>query len=385
MSMADFIEDNEQAILADWQRFAGSLLPAAEGLTGQQLRNLAQQILSSVVADMRTGQTEKARGEKSRGDLQGDRSSLGRTAKGHAAERLTAGFTLNQLVAEYRALRASIIKRWRAAHDGALNDEALEELTRCNEAIDESLAESVGWYNSRIEEARELLNGVLAHDLRNPLGSILAGVEVLLLDESLRPQHTATAVRIRNSGRRMQTMINDLLDFTRTRLGTGLPIDISHHDLGRIVVGVVEELRTYHPETHLHCTISGDLKGAWDSARIEQMLSNLISNAVQHGTRGTPVTVTAEASDSELVVEVHNEGEAIPEAEQEVIFDPLRRAAMRGHETGSGLGLGLYIARQIAQAHDGGISVASSNEQGTTFTVRLPRRREAGSATAGVT
>lgn len=386
MNLPDFIEHNLEPILSEWEQFAHSLRPAAEGLSRLELRDLAEAILQTVCDDMRTEQSEAARERKSISDLKGDSSAIGECARGHASERLTEGFTLDQLMAEYRALRASVIRQWRAQIDTP-DEHAFEEVMRFNEAIDESLVEAVGWYNSRLEDARDLLNGVLAHDLRNPLGSMLTGAEVLLRDESLASRHTATAARIRNSGTRMQKMINDLLDFTRTRLGTGLPIDISHGDLGRIVREVVEELAAHHPDASIAWSVSGDLSGTWDVSRIEQMLSNLISNAIHHAREGSQISVHAQGHDGEVTAEVHNEGGVIPEEEQEVIFDPLRRAAVAGHPertSDEGVGLGLYIARQIAEAHEGTVDLESS-EEGTTFTIRVPRRRQKGPPTAGMT
>jgi signal transduction histidine kinase len=296
------------------------------------------------------------------------------------------GFTLNQLITEYRALRAIIVRRWRAEIGQAGADE-LEELSRFNEAIDDSLSEAVDWYNARAEDARVLLNGVLAHDLRSPLGAILMSAETLLHDETLNHRWMRAAVRIRNSGTRIERMVNDLLDFTRTRLGTGLPIDLAENDMERIVQQVVEEQRAFHPDASIDCETSGELTGCWDSARIEQLLGNLIANAVEHG-GSSPVTVTAEELNGEIAVRIHNENGFIPEQEQNVIFDPLRRAAVRHREherRDTGLGLGLYIACQIAEAHGGAIEVDSSPEEGTTFEVRLPREHHKGAATAGMT
>lgn len=260
-------------------------------------------------------------------------------------------------------------------------------LTRFNEAIDESLAEAVSWYTARIEDARELLNGVLAHDLRSPLGAVLTSAEVLLRDDDLNAQQMRTVVRVRNGATRMRTMISDLLDFTRTRLGTGLPMAIDESNIEMIVRDVCEEQRALHPDVTIRCESSGNLTGRWDSSRMAQMLANLIGNAVEHGGRSS-VTVIAEGQNDAVALKVRNEGGAIPEEEQRVIFDPLRRAVVKdreGRPTGDGLGLGLYIARQIAEAHGGTIEVNSSEDEGTTFTVRVPRQPEKSAQTGGLT
>ncbi|HZX24545.1 MAG TPA: HAMP domain-containing sensor histidine kinase [Woeseiaceae bacterium] len=388
MRMADFIEQNLEPILSDWEQFAAELEPAAAGLTKQELRNLAGAILRSIAEDIRMNQSEAERHRKSLEEPNRDGGHIGRTGRGHAAERLGEGFTLQQLVAEYRALRASVIRQWRETLQEQ-GDGEVEELTRFNEAVDESLVEAVGWYHARIEDARDLLNGVLAHDLRGPLESLLIGTRVLMDHEAaLEADQLRSVVLIRNSGERMRALINDLLDFTRTRLGTGLPIAAAEADLGLILRRICDELRMAHPEADIRCEASGDLAGVWDGGRIEQMLANLIENAVTHGRQRRPVRVLARADGDDVVVEVHNEHGGIPEEMQEVIFDPLRRAA-RSDTTeglaGYSVGLGLYIARQIVEAHNGFIELASSQEDGTTFTVRLPRRRRDGAHTAGLT
>lgn len=376
MSMAEFIEDRMELILSDWEDYARTLLPVAEDMSRVALRNLAKEILLSVVADMKTAQSESRRHQKSLGESGDTGSRVSEIARGHATERLAEGFTLNQVIAEYRALRASVIRRWREECPRT-DDTDLEELTRFNEAVDESLTEAVGWYNNRLEGARDLLSGVLAHDLRNPLGAMLTGTEVLLQDASLKSEQTATAARIRSSGNRMRKMIEDLLDFTRTRLGTGMPMKKSNNDLGQILKNVIEELTAFHPGAMLEWSVTGDLSSDCDAARIEQMLSNLIANAIVHGSDDRPVTVTARGDDSDLIVQIQNHGEPISPAEKEVLFDPLRRAAVQLKEAGRhgvrGVGLGLYIVREIVEAHDGAIRVDSSKEEGTTFTVNLPR------------
>lgn len=387
MHLSDFIENHIDSILREWEKVAERQRPGATSMSRKELRDMAGDILRAVAHDMRLEQSEEIRHERSLGkrpEKQGP--AVTESARGHAQGRLSQGFTLNQLVAEYRALRASVIRRWRA-EVGASDERQLEQLTRFNEAIDQSLADSVNWYNARIEDARVMLNGILAHDLRGPLGAVLMSTEVFLHDDSLSDLQMRTAVRIRNSSRRMETMINDLLDFTRTRLGTGLPVELGDYDMGRIIRDVVEEHRAFHPAATVNCEPSGDLSGCWDHARIEQMLGNLIGNAIEHG-GDSPVTVTAKQLNSEIAVSVHNEEGFIPQEEQRVIFDPMQRAAVRHGEERpgtAGLGLGLYIACQIAEAHGGVIDLDSSPERGTTFTVRLPRRREKGAGTAGMT
>jgi signal transduction histidine kinase len=220
---------------------------------------------------------------------------------------------------------------------------------------------------------------ILGHDLRTPLGAILMSASGLLMSPDLGQPQQAAASRILTSGTRIEGMVNDLLDFTRTRLGAGIPLACSELDLGEVGRRVVEEVAAYHPDREVRFEADGPVRGWWDGARLGQALSNLVGNAVQHGSAGTPVGVTLLETADEVTVAVHNSGPVIPPGELRQIFSPLKRIA-RGapqtHDTGS-MGLGLYIANEIVKGHGGRIDVESSEAGGTTFTVHLPRHRPA--------
>jgi signal transduction histidine kinase len=185
--------------------------------------------------------------------------------------------------------------------------------------------------------------------------------------------HLTLTRRIAKSARRMNHMVGDLLDLTRTRLGNGIPIARAEMDLAKEAANAVDEIRGAHPKSVLQLDTSGELKGSWDCARISQVLSNLLANAVQHGTAGAMISVTLRGEATEVVLEVHNTGPRIPDADRAGLFDPLKRVANRG---GGGaresLGLGLYIAERIVSAHGGTITLEST-DAGTSFTVHLPR------------
>jgi len=223
---------------------------------------------------------------------------------------------------------------------------------------------------ARIDEARERFIGVLGHDLRNPLAAILMGVE--LLDE-LPAAKAVIVERIGRSAHRMEAMIRDMLDFARGRLGGGIPIAPMWCDLGGLCDGVVDEIRQAHPTRPLSLEVTGDLRGHWDPDRLEQGISNLVGNAVTHGTG--PIRVTCRAEDEAVVTTVENAGPPIPAAMLPTLFEPFT-----GTHRLDGLGLGLYIAHEIVQAHGGTIAAASEAVAGTTCTIRLPRQRDAVSA-----
>lgn len=374
MRLSDFIETNLEPILAEWEAFARTRVPAGEAMDVAGLRDHAANILEAVAADLRRPQTEREREEKARGEGEAPAGAADTAAQTHGALRAEAGFTLGQMVSEYRALRASVTRLWRAAAEPP-DGTAFEDLTRFNEAIDQALGESVTRYSRNIEQSREMFLAILGHDLRTPLGAIIMSATGLLMSRDLGQPQQAAVSRILTSGARIKGMVNDLLDFTRTRLGAGIPLSQAEADLGEVARQAVGEAAAYHPDREIRFEAAGDLRGSWDAARLGQALSNLVGNAVQHGSPDAPVTVIARGAPDGVTIAVHNRGPVIARAHLHQIFSSLKRidpAAQGMHDSGS-MGLGLYIANEIVKGHGGRIDVESSEAEGTTFTVRLPR------------
>ena len=220
-------------------------------------------------------------------------------------------------------------------------------------------------------ELREQFIAVLGHDLRNPLAAIAMGATLLRRKAHDPVAVTTAADRIERSARRMSGLINDVLDFARGRLGSGIGVELAETTtLGQALEGVTAELREVHPERRISSDIAVDGRVRCDLERIQQLLSNLLANALSHGTPDTPVRVRAWLDGQDVVIEVHNDGEPIPADRLGKVFEPFwRRTAAR-----EGLGLGLYICSQIAKSHRGRLTVESADEQGTTFVARLPIR-----------
>jgi PAS domain S-box-containing protein len=219
---------------------------------------------------------------------------------------------------------------------------------------------------------RERLMGIVGHDLRNPLSAIMSWVSLLKLSPVLSARDHTAVDRIGRSVERMRRMIEQLLDFTRARRAGGIAIEPSPVDLGAICRAVVEELSSAHPG-RLHFDAHGELTGNRDGDRIEQVVSNLAANALQHGGEGM-VMVQVAADDGAVRLEVHNSGAPIPAAVLPHLFDPYRRGRSSAPGRTGNLGLGLFIVQQIVQAHGGTIEVTSTATEGTSFIVRLPRR-----------
>jgi signal transduction histidine kinase len=232
---------------------------------------------------------------------------------------------------------------------------------------------------SRLEEtvrANELFSAVLAHDLQNPLGAIMTAAQLLIRrrrgGSPENDRDLMTLSRIVSSGQRMAKMIEQLLDFTQAREGGGIRIRPRQANLEDLCKQAVSELELANPGWRLDCSYSGDVRGTWDPDRLLQVLSNLLANAGHHGGEGRDIVVRVDGSDAARVrLHVHNAG-AIPEGVLHRLFDPFRATRVRSSSS-SGLGLGLFIVRQIVRAHGGTIAVSSSPETGTTFTIELPR------------
>ncbi|HYO64821.1 MAG TPA: HAMP domain-containing sensor histidine kinase [Archangium sp.] len=226
----------------------------------------------------------------------------------------------------------------------------------------------------RTAEFRERFMSIVSHDLRNPLNAILLSANALLRSEDLGERHVKGARRIITSAERMKRMISDLLDFARGRLGGGIPISPRAVELTALCREVVEELEAGRPGREVELEVEGDLQGEWDADRLSQLLINLGKNALDYSPEESRVRFSLSGEGGFVRLEVHNAGAPIPAERLGSIFEPFRRFGEEHSPTStSGLGLGLYIVEQIVRAHGGSVSVRSTQEEGTTFTVRLPR------------
>ena len=371
MRLAEFILQEMEAILAEWEAFAASLLPAAEGMTPLALRDHARPILEAVARDIASPQTREAQAEKSRGRAPKAAGAPETAAQTHAVLRARSGFDINQLVAEYRALRASVLRLWTDA--GPLDRTGVEDVIRFNEAIDQAIAESVGHFHAQVEQARNLLLGMLGHDMRSPLQTILTTASCLAALNA-GGEVSEAADRLIRSGAAMQALLDDLVDFNRTKLGLGVKVVPADIDLAVVAADELEQLRGAHPDRRIELAATGDTRGRWDGRRLQQVLRNLVTNAIKYGSPDTPVRVALRGGEADVRLEVTNSGPAIDPAALGQIFDPLKRGPAPGddYDVRSGLGLGLFIVREIARAHGGEADVRSDRGE-TTFAVRLPR------------
>ncbi|HVG43848.1 MAG TPA: ATP-binding protein [Longimicrobium sp.] len=378
LGLSAFIRSNREPILAEWEAFARTCIPASAPMDIEGLRDHANEMLTVIAADLDTPQGGAEQAAKSRGKAPDDGGGEATAAEEHGADRAGSGFTIEQMVSEYRALRASVLRLWAESKSrGALGPGDLADLTRFNEAIDQALAESVTRYTQELDQSKEMFLAILGHDLRTPLGAVLTSARFMLETQEMKEPSLTLTSRIASSSDRMVHMVGALLDFTRSRLGGGIPVERAPMNMGKVVHDVVEEICAAHPSRTIRIDARGEQQGAWDAARVSQALTNLVMNALEHGSRTTPVTVETCGDEREITITVHNRGRAIPPDQLSGIFHPMKPRDMTEETTAGGrhgnLGLGLYIAERIVNAHQGTIEVASTEEHGTTFTVHLPR------------
>ena len=372
MRLADFIDTHVEAIVDAAEAFAATLLPAASRLDREALRDHVPLILKAIAADLRAPQTAAEERAKSEGRAPGLSGAPETAAQTHALLRAKHGFRIEQLVAEYRALRAGVLRLW-GDSEHPLDAQALADMVRFNEAIDQAVAESVAFYTAEVERWRHLFLGVLGHDLRSPLNAILLTSQLLsrLAADEPATRYTARLVR---SGERMKALLDDLLDFSRASLGLGLAIRRAPTDLAAACGEEVELLRAALPGHLIDYEVEGRPQGDFDASRIREALGNLVANAACHGLDGGAIRVRLAGDAQAVSLCIANEGVALPAAAREALFEPLRRGGVESADESAQddhLGLGLFIVREIARAHGGEVGVVSE-EGRTAFTLTLP-------------
>lgn len=370
--MTSFILDNLDEILAEWEAFARTLKHAGH-MDSLALRDHARTMLEAIAKDIQTSQSANEQKLKSEGMKPGAPAES-EAATSHGALRQMVGFDLVELVAEFRALRASVLRMW-IAKEGYGDPQSAYEMMRFNEGIDEALADSVESYSKELEKSRDTFIAIVGHDLRSPLGAVSGAVSILA-----DPPNAEMRVRALAAAKRgvtaMEAMIRDLIDYTRSRLGKGMPIVPRVANMGDVCRTAIGEVSHVSPVADLRFDCEGDLDGVFDAERMRQVISNLLNNAVQHGKRGAPVHLLAKGSGSVFLIEVSNEGRAIAADKLEGLFEPMVQGESEdpAARPATNLGLGLYIARQILGAHGGRIDATSTQGGLTKFALELPRQ-----------
>ena len=370
MSLGTFLASHTDEILREWETAAKAVAPP-HAMSREALRDHWAEILKAIVEDM--GKTS-ALGQA---DPVGHPATALRTAASeHGARRQQENFELDELVAEFRAMRSTVLNAWQRSQETAGRALSVTETTQFSEALDRALAQSIDRHLKDRARVRDLFLAMLGHDLRAPLSGIQMATHVLEIPALEDTSRLKIAVRIRRALQQMNHLITDLIDFTRSRLGAGMPIAKTPCDLASLATDALDAVRSSFPEHAFQGDLSGDLSIHADASRMSQLLSNLLYNAVQHGDPGSVISLRAVGGADGVTLQVHNMGAPIPEEALLLLFEPMvqatKAASGQGTRSSTSMGLGLYIVREITRGHGGTIDVASSAEAGTTFTLYLP-------------
>lgn len=374
MDLSTFILSHMDAILAEWDIFARTSEPHKGAMSDKALRDHAEAMLSDIAREMNTAQSELERQLKSEG-LEPKSHAGHSAATKHGRERHSNDFSLATLSAEFRALRATVLRLWQP-HMGRADAAALEQVIRFNEGIDKALAESITAWSDRTSHYRELFLAILGHDLRSPLAGMALAADMLSQPEVSAEQANSAAQHLKRAGSIMSSMIDDLIGYTRTQLGGSLPYTPTSCDLLLPLRDAIQDASATYPRASFEFSPpASTLVGHYDGGRLYQMFLNLLVNAARHSRKNCPVRVEISEAGGSLEVAIANQGEPIPAASLESIFKPL--VQLDNVEAGqskprTSLGLGLYIARMIAELHGGAITVSSSQADGTCFRIALP-------------
>ncbi len=374
MELSSFIITHHETILGEWEKDARRRIPGDQNLDIAVLRDHLGELLNTIAHDLAARQRAEERPSDAADS--GPRGHVDTVAEKHGAQRARQGMTLRQVTSEFPILRACTARLWVRAHPTTTPTD-LESLIAFDEAIDRALTKSASEFMDQIDQSRDTFLGVLGHDLRDPLATVIAGGQLLLepnIDDAGRRD---VAQRIVSTGERMHHLVVDLLDATRARSGGEMPITRREADLGAAVRQIADEFTTSHPDRTLNVTIAGDPRGQWDDRRVGQAVANLVSNALRFAHSETPIDIAIRADD-EVAIAVHNEGPPIPEERRITLFEPLSGNTNGGDgRDPEHFGLGLYIAKAIVAGHGGHIDVDSAADRGTTFTIHLPRASSA--------
>ena len=362
MSLRRFLHESLDDILAEWEKEGG--LPAT-GLTARRLH--FGQVLRAVADEMNrmsaSAATASAAAAATLAEDAPRRAGGGEPSHSHAG----------QLVDDYASLRASVLRQWRQKHPSPSAAD-LDDLVHFNEAMDRSLAELAATFSPSESQPHALFLGVLNHELRTSVASILMSAQVLTHRSTPGTPESKAAQRILRSCDQLRQSLDALSDFTKVRLGAPLEIDRVRDDMGVLCRQALDAFARIDPERKVRLTSDGDLSGDWDVTRIREAVGGLLANAARFASRGSVVTiaVTGHAAD-EVKVTVHGDGTPIDVETLQTIFDPVARVESE-NATYAGLGLGLFIVRKVVDAHGGQVGIEASAQDGTTFTMVLPRQ-----------
>jgi signal transduction histidine kinase len=376
MKISSFIRSHMAEILSEWTAFAKKTAPPDGNMSNLALTDHAQAILCAIATDIETRQSDQQQYAKSQGDeVVADTTES--AAEIHGRLRHADNFSLLQLSSEFRALRATVLRLW-LPRVQLMSETTIYEMVRFNEAIDQALAESIKTYSARADRSRDLFLAVLGHDLRAPLATIALVGDLLTRTVVPPEQVTSLGQKAKRGAVLMSAMVTDLLGYARLQMGAGMPTVRATVDIEGICKAAIADAEAMYPNSRIVFQARGNLRGAFDGVRLQQLVTNLLINAAQYGARDTEVQLDVVGGTTDIAITVSNFGPVIPALALKTIFQPLVQLDPDSDEEDrpkTSLGLGLFIAHETAAAHNGTIRATSTAEEGTKFLVTFPRDR----------
>jgi signal transduction histidine kinase len=292
-------------------------------------------------------------------------------AQVHAKLQVEAAYTVEEVAAEFGALRYCTMQQWQSSAPAAWGL-GPDPMIAFHGALDDAMGDCVRVVCAHAKASTERFIGVLAHDIRNPLATVSMCVQHLLARGQIEPD---PARRLLNSAHRISGIVEQVADYTRAQALRDMPLRRKEGDLRSHLIKVVEEAQALYPQRDIQFESQGRFQGQWDEVRVGQLLSNLLGNAIQHGDSHGPVRIMLRETEQPAggaEIAVYNSGPGIPAAERATLFEPLSRGVRAADGAVDGLGLGLFICREIVHSHGGTLQLESSDEAGTRFVATLP-------------
>jgi signal transduction histidine kinase/ActR/RegA family two-component response regulator len=381
LSLPNFILEQTDTILQEWDRFARTVEPVASDMTAKEIRNHAAEMLKCIANDLLTTQSRQEEIDKSYGHeprtLQIEAGEL------HGLARLDSRFTIEQLASEYRALRSSVLRLWKEAIT-TLTSTDIEDMARFNEAIDQLLAASIFSFAKATREAleaektrRDQFLAMLAHELRNPLSPISAAATLLKMAKSNDPVVTNAGNIIARQVKHMATLVDDLLDVSRVTRGI-VELKLEPLDLRQVIHDAVEQVAPLM-SARQHALIVAELHEPiamlGDKERLVQIITNLLTNAAKYTPEGGHVEVKLDQYEGQIAIVIQDNGVGMTPDLIPHVFDIFAQAERTSDRTTGGLGIGLALVKSLVELHGGKVTCASEGRgKGSTFTIWLPKK-----------
>ena len=389
MRLSAFIEQHKESIVQSWEDFARTISPPVLTMDSEGLRDHISLILDTIIVDLDTPQTPHEQTRKSRGEAPD--ANAPSHAQTHAAERLASGYTVFQLISEFRAMRASVLRLW-AANSPAVTWSDADDVTRFNEAVDQALAESVMRYATLVEstirmqkiaevelrqsnQQKDDFLAMLAHELRNPLAPIRTAAQLLGTlpgDEMMVQQASAIIVRQMSH---LTHIVDDLLDISRITRGL-VKLHTEPLDVKLIVSSAVEQARALIEARHHQLVLKPGSTPAFvegDKTRLVQVLSNLLNNAAKYTPHNGKIVLSLGVCEDHVHFTVSDNGSGIAPDLMSHIFELFTQADRTLDRAQGGLGLGLSLVKNIVALHGGEVEAKSEGlGKGSVFTIKLP-------------